>query len=95
MRQQHPSSASEPDVFEGTVHFPVEPGSVRLRIEGLVQVGPEVFDLRGVKVREISWEALARALGRDHLPDALAAKIDNACFQYDVAEILSERIERR
>ena len=83
------------DAFEAVDDFPIPAGHVRLHIEGLRQVGEGVFDLAGVKVREINWEMVAKALEREFLPDALAAQIDNACFRYDVAGILSERIERR
>lgn len=83
------------DAFEAVDGFPVPPGSVRLHIGGLRQVGEGIFDLAGVKVREIDWELVAKAMGREFLPDALAREIDDACFRYDVAEILSERIARR
>lgn len=69
-------------------------GNVRLRIEGLRQVGDDTFELSGVQVREIDWRAVQGALGRDDMPDALAARIDQACFQYDIAELLASRIKR-
>lgn len=70
------------------------PGSVRLNIGGLRQVGDGVFELHGVEVREIDWVMMAQAMGRKVMPDALAREIDAAAFRYDVAEILAERMER-
>lgn len=83
------------DAFNAVDSFPVPENAVRLRIGGLRQVGEDIFDLHGVKVREIDWEMMAKAMGREFLPDALAAQIDKAAFSYDVAELLAERIERR
>lgn len=84
---------------EGVWHdnTPIPSGVVRIRIGGLMPVGDDIFELAGVQVREIDWPAVAKALGRGDapLPDALANEIDGACFRYDVAEILADRIERR
>ena len=92
MKQSYSPKA---EAFEAVDNFPVESGAVRLRIEGLVPVGDGIFDLRGIRVREIDWDMLAMAVGRELIPEALASQIDQVCFRYDVAEILSERIERR
>lgn len=93
MKQARPVTSD--DAFAAVDAFPVESGSVRLRIGGLTPVGEGIFDLHGIKVREIDWDMMAKAMGREFIPDALAAQLDQACFRYDVAEILSERIERR
>ena len=83
------------DAFEALDGRPVPEGAVRVRIEGLRQINEDIFELAGVAVREINWELVAEGLGRKFLPDALADQIDQACFAYDVAEILADRIQRR
>lgn len=69
-------------------------GNVRLRIEGLRQVDEHTFELSGVQIREIDWKVVQAGLGRDDMPDGLAARIDRACFQYDIAELIAERTTR-
>lgn len=83
------------DAVEAIDNHPIFDNSVRVHIEGLQQVGDGIFDILGVQVREIDWEMVAKGLGREFVPDALADRIDQVCFEYGVAEVLSQRITRR
>ena len=81
--------------FEDVDHIDVAPSAVRVRIPGLRSIAGDIYEIDDVKVGEIDWQRLGEALGREFVPDGLAAAIDCAVFQYTVAEILSERIIRR
>lgn len=96
-KQKVMTAQPEADVWSKHDDTPTAPNAVRIRIAGLrvIDAYEGIFEIPDVAVREIDWQAVARGLGREFLPDALASQIDNACFRYDVAEILSDRIERR
>jgi len=83
------------NAFAGADDHPIFDNTVRVHIEGMQQVGEGIFDILGVQVREIDWEMVAKGLGREFVPDALADRIDRACFEYSIAEVISERVTRR
>lgn len=68
-----------------------------VKIDGLKQVGPDEFELSGVLQRPIHWVGIAAALGFEsgQVPDKLADDIAAVVWDYDIREILAQRIHRR
>ena len=66
-------------------------------IEGLRQTGPNEFELSDVVPRNIDWASVAAALGFEsgEVPDRLGDAISEAVWDYDIRELLAQRIKRR
>lgn len=67
--------------------------NLRIRIEGLVQIGQDEFELSGVKPRNIDWPALMAALGPD-VDETYADAISEAVWDCDILAVLRKRVKR-
>ncbi len=67
---------------------------ILLRIPGLRQLEDGLFEVEGVRPREVDWVAVAKALGFEGrpMPDRLGDEISSAVLRSDMVEFLAERV---
>ncbi len=92
MATKYASSVDSGDVFEDPDSDSV---SVPLIIEGLKHVGGQRFTLTGLRVREVDWESVARAMGfGEMLPMDLHDDLAHVLWQHDITQALRNRVRR-
>jgi hypothetical protein len=68
------------------------PTGTHLRIKGLREIEPGLFEISGVRPRTIDHTLLAQVLGYDNDPE-LEDKVLASVWRFDMVRLLTDRIE--